>query len=110
MVGPVHQVIKPPKRQERNAKLKRTSIVLRSWEETMNLFPNCGIGRQVRKVGANAVTFLLALVVPPQAANAVLYLTADAASPEVGLWRHLRLLISSHGWHSSQISRNSKKS
>ena len=62
----------------------------------MRQYHGHGIGRRVRKVGSNAFTFLLALAVPPQAANAVLYLTGDIASPEAGVWRRIRLMISNH--------------
>jgi hypothetical protein len=72
----------------------------------MRQFQGHGIGRRVRKVGSNAFAFLLALAVPPQATNAVLYLTGDIISPEVGVWRRIRLMISNH----VSISRRTKSS
>ncbi|MBZ5555026.1 MAG: hypothetical protein LAO21_20110 [Acidobacteriia bacterium] len=76
----------------------------------MKPFHNRSIGPRVRKVGANAVTFLLALAVPPQAANAVLYLTGDSTSPESSIWKRMRLILSNHVINARRTNTHSENS
>lgn len=76
----------------------------------MKLLYGDGFSRRVRKVGANALTFLLALAAPPQAANAILYLTGDGAAPEAGIWRRVRVMVSNHVLHSHRTNTSSDRS
>lgn len=57
------------------------------------------MGQHARMAGANALMLLLTLAVPPQAANAVLYISRDMGSA----YDHVRKNF--HSWVSGRVLR-----
>jgi hypothetical protein len=65
----------------------------------MSTVDHSNMGQRARLAGANALMLLLTLAVPPQAANAVLYISRDMESA----YDHLRKEF--HSWVSYRVLR-----